>query len=384
MICDYYLPGFESGGAMRTLVNMVDRLHDEFDFKVITRNHDGPNNLKPYTTVKIGAWNRVGIADVYYLSRQDIRRSTLERLIAETTPDVIYVNSFFSALTVSVLWLKRFGKLGELPVVLAPEGELIPKGGLNLKPAKKRLYITVAKLLHLLDVVVWKAAAEIEREDILRVFPDAKSIFIAPNLPPAAEQGISTSSNPRKDPGSVKLVFLSRFMRKKNLNWFLELLPRVSGEINLDVYGPIEDDQYFEETKQIVKNLPANVKVEFKGAVDNVRVPRVLGGYHFFVLPTLGENFGHIFVEAMNAGLPLIISDRSPWRDLEGEQVGWDMPIEDGEDWIKVIAGCVQMAEDEYRNRSNAARSFARQWLEDPALDESNRAVLRHALERAG
>ena len=42
VICDYYLPGFESGGAMRTIVNMVDRLADEFRFRIVTRDHDGP------------------------------------------------------------------------------------------------------------------------------------------------------------------------------------------------------------------------------------------------------------------------------------------------------------------------------------------------------
>ncbi len=48
IICDYFLPGFESGGAMRTLVNMIDRFSDRFDFRVVTRDHDGPHNLTPY------------------------------------------------------------------------------------------------------------------------------------------------------------------------------------------------------------------------------------------------------------------------------------------------------------------------------------------------
>src|SRR6478752_639761 len=68
IICDYYLPGFESGGAMRTIVNMVGRLDDTYTFKIITRDHDGPLNLAPYDSVSIGEWNRVGNADVYYLA----------------------------------------------------------------------------------------------------------------------------------------------------------------------------------------------------------------------------------------------------------------------------------------------------------------------------
>ena len=69
VICDYYLPGFESGGAMRTLVNMVSRLSNEFDFRVITRDHDGPLNKSSYTTVNINEWNGLDDVKVFYLSK---------------------------------------------------------------------------------------------------------------------------------------------------------------------------------------------------------------------------------------------------------------------------------------------------------------------------
>src|SRR5678809_556004 len=91
MICDYYLPGFESGGAMRTLVNMVDRLNDEFEFRVITRDHDGPNNLAPYDSVKLDEWNRVGNADVYYVSKGNVSHGTIRGLIHETGPAAVYL-----------------------------------------------------------------------------------------------------------------------------------------------------------------------------------------------------------------------------------------------------------------------------------------------------
>ena len=42
--CDYYLPGFKSGGGMLTVANLVERFGDVYDFFVFTRNHDGPND----------------------------------------------------------------------------------------------------------------------------------------------------------------------------------------------------------------------------------------------------------------------------------------------------------------------------------------------------
>src|SRR5258707_11749888 len=86
IICDYYLPGFENGGSTRTLANMVDRLHESYDFCIVTRDYDGKKNRQPYTTVKINEWNRVGRAKVYYVSKKNIRPRILKGLINEVKP----------------------------------------------------------------------------------------------------------------------------------------------------------------------------------------------------------------------------------------------------------------------------------------------------------
>ena len=366
---------------MRTLVNMVDRLHDEFDFRVITRDHDGPANRRPYSTVKIDEWNRVGNAEVFYLSSGNIRPRAIKQLIAETDPAAIYLNSFFSSLSVFTFLLRRFRQIAVIPIILAPEGELVP-GGLKLKPVKKRLYITLSKALSLLDKVIWKAAAQSEKDDVEAIFGKESKIFIAPNMPPKAEIAV-VMKKPEKNKGAVSFVFLSRFMRKKNMNWVLEMLGTLEGKIDVDIYGPIEDEVYFEETKLILKGLPGNVCVQMKGPVQHDEVSQTLAGYHFFVLPTLGENFGHIFIEALTAGCPLLISDRSPWHELEQKGIGWDIPLEDPGSWIKALEHCVGMTDDEYRERSASARQFAFDWLSDPSVEESNRSVLRYAVKGA-
>ena len=46
------------------------------------------------------------------------------------------------------------------------------------------------------------------------------------------------------------------------------------------------------------------------------------------ILPTLGENFGHVIVEAWTAGCPVLVSDRTPWRQLASHGVGWDVALD--------------------------------------------------------
>ena len=40
VIVGHYLPGFKSGGILRSVENSINYLCDEFDFFVVTRNHD--------------------------------------------------------------------------------------------------------------------------------------------------------------------------------------------------------------------------------------------------------------------------------------------------------------------------------------------------------
>jgi len=383
IICDYYLPGFESGGALRTLVNMVDRLGDRFDFRIITRDHDGPHKREPYSTVKIGHWNRVGNAKVYYIARDQIRSSTLIKLINAVSPDAIYLNSFFSRLTIRVLSLLKFRRIRNYPIILAPEGEFSP-GALTLKPIRKQLYLTQAKLLGLLGNCILKAASESEKLEIEKVLGSGLDIYVAPNMPPSMiNDDYDQSSKPTKAVGKCRMVFLSRFMRKKNFNWLLEQLRDLDGELSIDVYGTIEDIDYWDECQRISNSLPSNIVIEAKGPLAHENVSSTLAGYDFFVLPTLGENFGHVFIEAMASGCPLVISDRTPWRDLEQKNLGWDLSLEEPDAWKAILNKCIGMDNAEYQTKSAAARAFAVKWLSDPEIEGSNVEMIEAALKRS-
>ncbi len=377
-LCDYYLPGHEGGGAPRTLANMVERLGDRFDFRLITRNHDGPAALEPYKTVQTGEWNDVGRAKVYFIAPDRIGPASLRRLIAEASPDAIYLNSFFSRFTVITLALKRLGRIADVPIIIAPEGEF-SAGALQLKSFKKKLYIPNAKVLLLSQDIVWKAASEQERDEIRSVIGNKANIHVAPNMPPRELwAGLDLSTKPAKQKGRAKFVFLSRFMAKKNLNWLLANLGNVDGSASFDIYGTVEDAEYKWEFDEIVARLPSNVTATLRGPVEYEKVGETLYQYDFFVLPTLGENFGHVVIEALAAGLPVMISDRTPWRALAEKGIGWDLPL-DAVAWQKAVQECVDMDDAHYSQMSQNARKYAAKWLADPEIEAANLAVLKRA-----
>lgn len=382
VICDYYLPGFESGGAVRTLANMVDRLGEQFDFRIITRDHDGSAVKTSYTTVNISEWNQVGRARVYYLSKAEVSARRLTALINECGADAIYLNSFFSRLSIMYLTMLRFRRTPKKPVVMAPEGEFSP-GALSLNPLRKRLYIANAKVLLLSKSFTWKAASEEEKSDITRELGRGLDIHVSPNMPPKMiYPEFDRSAKPSKKKGEARMIFLSRFMRKKNFNWLLENLRGIDGKLAFDICGTLEEKDYWEECQRITATLHENISIRSLGPIPHEEVSATLAKYDFFVLPTLGENFGHVFIEAFASGLPLIISDRTPWRGLAAKGIGWDLPLEKPDEWIKAIQATVSMDNYQYQQMSAAARKFAVEWLSDPEIERSNIAMLNAALDR--
>jgi glycosyltransferase involved in cell wall biosynthesis len=379
VICNYYLPGYKRGGSLRTIVNMVDRLKNRFDFWIVTRDHDGDNIQ--YKNVKINDWNDVRGAKVFYLSKKNVKISKIRELIIETKPDSVYLNSVFSPLSIFVLTLRRLSLIPKLNIILAPEGE-ISDGALKIKPKKKKIFLKLAKNLGLHENLIWKTASEFEKHESELIKGSGGEVFVAPNLPARQMflEDYNQSLKPQKHIGEAKMVFLSRFMRKKNFNWLLNLLDQVKGNLQIDIYGNLEDKDYWQETRQIIKNLPENIKIEYKGLLPYEEVLNKLFEYHFFILPTLSENFGHVFIEALSAGCPLIISDRTPWINLEEKRIGWGLPLEKPEQWINLINYCLNIDNKSYSEFSSNARKFAVDWLSDTNVEENTLRVLERSL----
>jgi glycosyltransferase involved in cell wall biosynthesis len=380
IFCDFYLPGYKSGGGMRTLVNMVDRLGEKFDFRIVTRDHDGKTDKTPYRNVRINDWNEVGKAKVFYLSKDNIKLNSVKKLIEETQPKTIYVNSFFSTMTVFVMILKKLGRIPDQKIIVAPEGELAP-GALSLKRNKKQLYLKAAQSLGLYKNIIWKATADFEKEEIKKINGKNGKIFIAPNMPPKQIfPEFDLNNKPGKIPGELKAVYLSRLHPIKNLKFLLEILPKLKDKVLLDIFGPVDNHQYVEECEQLIKKLPVNLNVRMRGEVSHENVNKTLEKYHFFVLPTQGESFGHIIAEALASGCPLIISDRTPWTNLKEKGIGWDLPLENKIMWVDTLNYCIDLDNETYSELAANARNYLNEWLADSNLTGATEEVLEYSL----
>ncbi|QAA34736.1 glycosyltransferase family 4 protein [Clostridium manihotivorum] len=348
-----YIPGYKGGGPIQSCLNMVENLAEKFEFLVLTADRDYKSD-KPYENIKINQWNCVGQAKVFYMSPEMQTLGGFRKLLNETEFDSIYLNGFFSPIfTIKPLILRRLGRLRKVNIILTPRGDFT--GGCENKKIKKYTYILLCRLIGLYRNVRWHATSKLEEKDIKKRFPKA-DVFVVPNLPAKFEVREPAI---HKRTGELRLVFVSRIFPKKNIKFALEVLKKVKiGNVIFDIYGPMEDKAYWQECENIIKELPENVKVSYKGEVSHSEVPHIFEKYHAFFFPTLGENYGHVIVEAMMNNCLMILSKGvTPWDDCDGNG-GFIESLSNKDGFRDIIGRLVDIDDKEFRELTCKNREY--------------------------
>jgi glycosyltransferase involved in cell wall biosynthesis len=380
-VIDYYLPSYKAGGPVRSIANAVEMLGDEFEFKVVTSDRDLGDGA-PFDKIRNGQWTSVGKAQVLYLSPKEKRLFSWKRLLNTVPYDLIYLNSFFSTLSVMTLFLHRTGQIPDKPILLAARGEL-SQGALSLKWFKKRVYILLTKTVMFYDKIHYHASSQYELAEIvsalniqeISAYCSTPLVHVAIDLPRKSQGRKLESARSFKQAGSARVVFLSRVARKKNLDVALRLLATAKGKIVFDIWGPLEDSGYWKECQELIKRLPSDIVVKYKGIVHPDHVADVFSCYHLFLFPTRNENFGHVILESFSAGCLVLTSDATVWRGLEAREVGWDIPLSDMNRYSKALSDLLAMDETEFSRRSMQARNYGLGFVNDPDLVEAKRTM---------
>jgi glycosyltransferase involved in cell wall biosynthesis len=364
---DYFLPGENAGGPVRTVAALIHHLGARAAFQVVTRNHDLGDDT-PYQLSTV-AWVEHGGARCRYLKRTDRSPWRIAKILRDTPHDVLYVNGIFSiAFSLIPLGLRRCRLVPRRPVVVAPRGQLDP-GALAINPVRKRAFLFAARLSGVYAGATWQATSEEEAHFIRRWFGPNVAMRLAPNLRIAKD----VVRAGRREPSTpLRVVFLSRISPKKNLIGAVEILSHVRAQVVFDIYGIREDEQYWRRVERLLDALPANVRAEYRGVVPYSAVDEVLRTYDVLLLPTFGENYGHVIAEALAAGCAPLISDRTPWRDLAARGVGWDLPLEDRAGFTAVLEACADEGAEPRAARAAAGAGWVQAIDSDPRRVEAN------------
>jgi len=362
---DWFFPGSQAGGPIQSLIALMKFSSDTF--YVITRNTDLKSS-KPYSNVLSDAWQSSFQENihVYYLNEDSLNENFILKIHHEIKPDRIYLNSMWSP-KFTLMPLSACRKNGWAhQVVLAPRGMLKP-AAFEQKGFKKKLFMFLAKINKLYANITWHATNEIECDEIKNHFPKA-NIRIAPNISNAA-----IAFNKKELSKPFRILTVGRISPEKGYYEALETMRNWNpGQIvQWDIVGLKENSDLVSVLLNDEQNF-TNIKIQLHGHKNQDELKLFYENAHIFFLPSRGENYGHAIAEALSSGTPVVISNSTPWKNLEQGFAGKSSSI-NPIDLAQSLDFFVNLSDEVYGYWSEGALNYASKNVNSPKTIEQNK-----------
>lgn len=359
---------------------MREALAGLVELAIFTRDRDLGADF-PYPDVPSNVWLENESGSTFYATPDLFGYRGLSGAASGRHFDVVYLNSFFGfRSSISIYLNRRVHREGAGDICIAPRGEF-SAGALSIKSKKKRLFLAAARIAGLYKDIQWHASSSLEAEDILRQFPEANGqIHIAADPVSLGEYRGEFEASV-KAVGQLRIAFISRISPMKNLAGLLKILSEVDRRIELSIFGPIEDREYWERCRKILESLPGNVEVRYEGALTPDEVSENFRRFDLFAFPTFGENFGHVIFEALRAGTPVLVSDNTPWKATTSGAISV-VPLDAVDLWRHHIVAAADRDHDRQCALRSAAIDDAKSYMASTSAGSDSLRMFRAIVAR--
>jgi glycosyltransferase involved in cell wall biosynthesis len=282
--------------------------------------------------------------------------------LAAFNPEIVDVQGLwrFSS-SVNLAWHRRSG----CPYVVTPRGMLNPRA-VRQSRWKKRLAHRWFEGEHLRRANCIRVTSEMEARDC-RAF--------------GLRQPIAVVANGIADPGDLaccgggllsaarrRVLFLSRIHPQKGIDHLLRAWASVQDgflDWELVIAGP--DEVGHRATLAALSNRLCLRRVLWEDGAYGAAKERLYRSADLFVLPTYGESFGLVVVEALSHGVPVITTRFAPWAGLEHYRCGWWIPLSD-DTLVAALREAMSLTEPERRAAGERGREWVRAAFSWPAV----------------
>jgi len=237
------------------------------------------------------------------------------------------------------------------------------------KGTKKKLFLIFAKINSLYANIVWHATSEIEEAEIRLQFPKA-NIRIAPNISNAA---ISNLKKVLSSP--FRILTVGRISPEKGYYEALDAIRTCNPKkpVQWDIVGLKENAELVRVMLNAEQEF-SSIKIQMHGHKNQDELKTYYEKAHLFFLPSRGENYGHAIAEALSYGTPVVISDMTPWKNLEEEFAGkattfnkWNL--------AESLDFFFNLSNDDYQLWSNGALAYAASHVNSPTTLAQNKSL---------
>lgn len=336
MITPSFYPAFHYGGPIFSSYELAKSLKiNNVDIKVVTTNANGKEKLKIKTGIFHKLENELPVKYYHSLDSRGTSLSMILNLRKEIkSSDIVYLVSIFSTPTPFTIFLCR---LYNKPLIISPRGQLgkwcLEQGSIFKKLWLRTFIQSHIKFLH------WHLASRAEEQDVLAVYPSAKTFVIPHGVSPELFQ----LNEMKKDKTFYNkytgfdcsnkniIISMGRLHEVKGFDILIEavkkvqkLVPSANGGLFWDLVLLIAGEDFGEKKKleEMIDKLGLKEKVFLIGRIEGKEKIEFLRNADVFALASHHENFGMSYAEALAAGTPVIASRNTPWQDVEKYKCG--------------------------------------------------------------
>ena len=286
----------------------------------------------------------------------------LKKTLARKIPD-------FDLVHIQELWhypgyiASKIARSRNVPYIVTIHGEL-NEWNLQQKRLKKQIYMTAIQrgilqksaALHAITQAESNRIRQLEIETPVAMIPNGTHTEEFENLPDRSQ---FVSRYPELE-NRLIVLFLGRIQQKKGLDILAQAfgnLARTRDDVRLVVAGPDEDNT-LTEVKTILKSHGALEKAVFPGMLTGEQKLEALSAADIFALTSYSEGFSVALLEALSAGLPLVITDECNFPEVGDSRAGFVVSPNDSETASAVMS--LLDSADLRREMSENARRLVR------------------------
>ncbi len=394
-VTGYYKPAHVYGGPVRSVSALCESLAQAgATVTVLTTNANGKSQCLEVPTNQ--AVTLEGVQVTYYpviwpvAAWWPFYSPGLGRACRDLVRryDLVYLPATWTY----AMWVgARAAQEASIPYVVSPRGSFM-RWAMTQKSLKKRLYLA------LIERQLINGAAAIHLTSIMEQAQQEKWGFKPP--PVIVPNGIDAKrfeSLPARgalrqrlgiSPDISLALFVGRLHREKRIDLVVEAFVRVARDIenaSLLLVGPDEDGSG-EQARSQIRRAGLADRVHFMGLLTGVDLMRAYADADLLLLLSHRENFGMVVVEAMAAGLPVLLSEEVGLApEVERAGAGFIVPAqakEVAEAWRQLINDPGLRHKMGSAGRQLAQSEFAANVVARKMLDLFMSVISRHSDSR--
>lgn len=331
LVSSSFYPAIFYGGPISSTWDLSKKLGEKnIEVYVSTTNADGNKRIKDIDTKE--HIKQAENVFVRYYHEQLINIFSFSFLFGIFSDikksDVVYIQYLFHyTVLFSLLFSVFLGK----KIILCPRGSFSSFTLSNKRSWLKRLWLFLF-ISPLKNKIIWQASSYLEKEDILFYFPKVDVKIIPDGI------DVDSFSNSNK---IDKKELLKKYTNKdfKNVSDVIFSMGRLHKikrfDVLIDAFKLYLDENKNEKLliagaddgvrnalENQIKELKLEDSVFMIGLVNFSQKKELLSNCSFFSLSSDFESFGIVVSEALACGVPVVVSDKTSWKNIERNNCG--------------------------------------------------------------